>query len=304
MTKPTTIPVWNTGGANNVEPSAGEKVAGWATNDVPPSSYFNWFQKLYGEWLTYLDALGAHVITWTVGQIFQAGITVTTSGNGTAITATGSGNGEGIVASGGTSGSGGIFTAGSSAGFGVDATASATNGTAVRGVASGGNSSGVLGGSTGAGSKGVTATSTGSGSYGVDAMGDLYGVNSVATAYNGNGFFTVCTGSDATGIYANASGSNGTGANVRGYWGAFATSTVGTGATTNDTAGLTGHGNYAYGVIASSGDTERSAFRIVPQSAQPDTGQVGDLYVDSSGNLYICTVAGTPGSWAKVGTQT
>lgn len=54
-TKPTKIPTWNSGGSNNVEPSAGQKTAGWAVNDVPPSSTFNWLQKLTGEWAAYLD---------------------------------------------------------------------------------------------------------------------------------------------------------------------------------------------------------------------------------------------------------
>lgn len=54
-TKPTKLPTWNSGGANNVEPTSGEKAAGWAVDDVPPSSTFNWLQKLTGEWAAYLD---------------------------------------------------------------------------------------------------------------------------------------------------------------------------------------------------------------------------------------------------------
>ncbi len=55
------------------------------------------------------------------------------------------------------------------------------------------------------------------------------------------------------------------------------------------------------------GDTTspvNAAFRLVPQDTQPTTGAVGDLYVKTSdGTLNICTVAGTPGTWAKVGAQ-
>ena len=55
-TKPTSVPVWNTGGANNVEPSAGKKILGWLIGEKPPSSYFNWLQKLYGDWFTWLNS--------------------------------------------------------------------------------------------------------------------------------------------------------------------------------------------------------------------------------------------------------
>ncbi len=72
MTKPATIPVWNTGGSNNTEPSSGQKIAGWATNAVPPSSFFNWMQKLYGEWLTWLDAFESTAHTWTALQTFDS----------------------------------------------------------------------------------------------------------------------------------------------------------------------------------------------------------------------------------------
>ena len=54
-TKPTKVPTWNSGGTNNTEPTSGQKIAGWAVDDVPPSSTFNWLQKLTGEWAAYLD---------------------------------------------------------------------------------------------------------------------------------------------------------------------------------------------------------------------------------------------------------
>lgn len=53
-TRPTKVPEWNTGGSNRTEPTAGEKTSGWALNDQPPSSYFNWLQYYTGagiEWL-------------------------------------------------------------------------------------------------------------------------------------------------------------------------------------------------------------------------------------------------------------
>ena len=56
------------------------------------------------------------------------------------------------------------------------------------------------------------------------------------------------------------------------------------------------------------GDTTspvNAAFCIVPQDTQPSGPNiVGDMYVKTSDSkLYICTVAGTPGTWATVGSQ-
>ncbi len=62
----------------------------------------------------------------------------------------------------------------------------------------------------------------------------------------------------------------------------------------------TGHG----AVI--SGDTTSpvtAALKVVPQDTQPTTGTVGDIYVTTAGVLRICTVAGSPGTWANVGAQ-
>lgn len=44
---------WATGAApaDVVEPTVGEKAAGWATNQLPPHEYFNWYQKAYGAWV-------------------------------------------------------------------------------------------------------------------------------------------------------------------------------------------------------------------------------------------------------------
>lgn len=48
-----------------------------------------------------------------------------------------------------------------------------------------------------------------------------------------------------------------------------------------------------------------AAFHIDVQDTQPTTGfLVGDMYVSTAGKLIICTVAGTPGTWVVVGTQT
>ncbi len=54
-TKPTKVPEWNTGLANNTEPSGAEKITGWTVDDEPPSSFFNWLQNLAGAWLKWFD---------------------------------------------------------------------------------------------------------------------------------------------------------------------------------------------------------------------------------------------------------
>jgi hypothetical protein len=54
-TQPAKIPIWNTGGSNRTEPLTGEKTSGWAVDDEPPSSYFNWLQYYTGAWLTWLN---------------------------------------------------------------------------------------------------------------------------------------------------------------------------------------------------------------------------------------------------------
>lgn len=96
-TKPTKIPVWNTGGTNNVEPTSGEKITGWSVGQTPPSSYFNFLQKLYGEWLEYLDDLDNHNFNWTAAHTFvgpadEVAITITGTDTGIAIEATGGGS--------------------------------------------------------------------------------------------------------------------------------------------------------------------------------------------------------------------
>lgn len=51
------------------------------------------------------------------------------------------------------------------------------------------------------------------------------------------------------------------------------------------------------------GNLEAKVVGFVNLSALPSSSEVGDVCV-VSGKLYICTVAGSPGTWAVVGTQT
>lgn len=58
--------------------------------------------------------------------------------------------------------------------------------------------------------------------------------------------------------------------------------------------------------IKATGSAAVATVRMIPQASDP-TGPnvVGDLYVNTTGGkLKICTVAGSPGTWTVVGTQT
>jgi hypothetical protein len=70
--------------------------------------------------------------------------------------------------------------------------------------------------------------------------------------------------------------------------------------------GVYGRSLAGYAVVAE-GDTSspaKAAFRIVPQDGAPSgPNAVGDIYCTTAGKLYICTSAGTPGTWTVVGTQ-
>jgi hypothetical protein len=114
MAKPGgSLPSWNTGLANQAEPSGAKKILGWETSEAPPSGYFNWLQWKYGEWIAYLNDttalafdLAGEVWVWTAAACgFEKGLLVTQDEADTdALTATGNGTGYGIKAKGGTGG--------------------------------------------------------------------------------------------------------------------------------------------------------------------------------------------------------
>jgi hypothetical protein len=78
-------------------------------------------------------------------------------------------------------------------------------------------------------------------------------------------------------------------------------------------AGVSGTSNTAPGVAGSSGSNYgglfsggRASLRLVPASTQgaPTAASgghlVGELFVDSDGNLFFCKAAGTPGTWVQI----
>lgn len=69
MSKPTDIPEWSTdanfpagtdpwsGTPTTVEPSSGQKAAGWNPSQRPPAQYLNWWQNLVYQWVAWLDSI-------------------------------------------------------------------------------------------------------------------------------------------------------------------------------------------------------------------------------------------------------
>ena len=68
-------------------------------------------------------------------------------------------------------------------------------------------------------------------------------------------------------------------------------------------AGVHGKSTSGYGGVFEGG---KAQVRLVPKSTsgRPTTGShaKGELYLGSTGNLYICVTSGTPGTWRKVTT--
>jgi hypothetical protein len=56
MPKPIKLPTWATSSPNILEPSEGKKAQGWVPGEQPPASFFNYWQNLVHEWVSYLDA--------------------------------------------------------------------------------------------------------------------------------------------------------------------------------------------------------------------------------------------------------
>lgn len=73
---------------------------------------------------------------------------------------------------------------------------------------------------------------------------------------------------------------------------------------TGSGAGVRATGGTTSPAIIATGTTANAALRLIPQASPNGTNAVGDLFADSSGILWICTVAGSPGTFTKVGTQT
>ncbi len=112
-------------------------------------------------------------------------------------------------------------------------------------------------------------------------------------------------GSNSAGVVATAGGAAGGIEATGGASGGSGVSGQGGGTTGVGVWGTGASGGYG---VTAQGDTTsplRSALRIVPQDNTPSgANAVGDIWVTTAGVLKICTVAGTPGTFVSVGSQT
>ena len=156
----------------------------------------------------------------------------------------------------------------------------------------------------------ITASDEG---HAIEGHGDGVGHGAYLEGGTGGGvgaYAVAGTGGGAQGVYGEGDGTGaggqfvGTGTGAPGVEGFGGTN----GNAVHGEASGTGVGGRflatnGYGVVAESDTTTpvRAALRIVPQDADPSgPNLVGDLRMTTAGVLRVCTVAGTPGTWANV----
>lgn len=130
--------------------------------------------------------------------------------------------------------------------------------------------------------------------YSQGAQNMTYLTNQVGSSVIGSALTTEPTlfwGDNRQSSLANANGIRGDGKGPAGMgiWG------------NSDFGGVGVHGGGGIGVQAQG---SRAALKLVPSGAGPlnrsDSHQVGEFVEDSSGNLWVCVGAGSPGSWRKL----
>ncbi|MGD8501267.1 MAG: hypothetical protein PVJ86_11500 [Phycisphaerales bacterium] len=212
---------------------------------------------------------------------------------------------------------------GTGAGPGLKGTGGSAGGTGVHGVGGSTDGVGVTGDGAGAG-QGVYGTGgddDGIGVYGQGGDDDGIGVYGVGGTTSGRGVEGLGTGgstgvwgtggpSDGTGVFGMGDGNGtgvyglgfGTGNGVTGTVGGTGNGVKGTGGSSSGYGGhFIGVGDHGAYIEADTSSPAKSALHIEPQDAAP-TGPnaIGDIYVTTAGVPYICTAAGTPGTWTKI----
>lgn len=72
MSKPTQSAYdWDSSASNVVVPSNGEIQAGWATGQVPPSGWLNWWMNKADQWIDWLNAYESTAHSWTASQTYS-----------------------------------------------------------------------------------------------------------------------------------------------------------------------------------------------------------------------------------------
>lgn len=222
----------------------------------------------------------------------------------------GASGGVGLQGSGGTSnftgGAGVIGAGGAGIGGGIGGRGGELTGG--DGTGTGGDGLRVTGGDAGAGGfggNGVEATGGGPVSHGILATGKGSGNGIIAVAGPTTGAGVVGEGggtgaggrftggsTSGIGVKADGGGPNGVGLAAIGK---------GTGPAIQATGGITG----GIGVVASGGP-DGAPLRLVPNVAAgaPPTGThfTGELWLDSTGTLFLLPAGGTPGAWQRLTT--
>lgn len=123
------------------------------------------------------------------------------------------------------------------------------------------------------------------------ALGGVIRVPSGGTSYSDSGTATEVRGLKTNGTHD--------GLTVTG--GGSGSGLVATGGSSGTGVKAIASASYGLDVQGDTSSPAKSAVHIEPQDAEPTgANQIGDVYVNSSGQLRICYVAGTPGTWATV----
>lgn len=182
---------------------------------------------------------------------------------------------------------------------GLTSTQSTTDTAALTGTGNG-TGAGVVGTGGATGNGGTFAgTSTGHGAQGTAGAGaSAVGLKGIAGAgVSSSGVLGIASNANNTaGVYAQSNHADANG--VKGQTNSGTAADVAAVYADSNSSG-----GYAFIAFGDTTSPVRSAMRVVPQDAQPTTGQVGDMYVTTAGVLKICTVAGSPGTWVSVGAQ-
>ena len=275
--KPTDLPEWATTGGTTLEPSAGEKAAGWTASTRPPARWMNWLLNLIYKWVQYLNA--------PVGTGAGAGMAATggsTSGPGFQGTG-GAPNGAGQVGQGTGTGAGGSFVGGASSGTGCSGTGGGPNGHGQVGQGTGTGSGGAFTG--GANGPGVQASAGGGNNDGVRGVG-------AGTGAGGN----FSGGATGRGLVVNAGGGNcngveslGAGTAAGGYFQGGATDGTGLSAVGGGTAGK---GLYGSGKGSSPGVRGESETGDAVSGVGGGTGSGGSFTGGANGKGLVAAAGG------------
>jgi hypothetical protein len=78
MAKPSILPRWGdtAAPADVVAPNSSKQGSGWSNGELPPHTYFNWWQNLVYQWIQWLNGLLDTANAWTARQTFSGGATV------------------------------------------------------------------------------------------------------------------------------------------------------------------------------------------------------------------------------------